>query len=387
LQQQQPLTVQFPFPPSVTLSKPPSQSHPVVAPTPASAAQVESHAKQLHESYMRALQHNEQGDGRSDTPNSSVPSVPSAKQPEMPDFLSGFEKVVQRMNQPSTAVAQAKTDPSALVPASASPPDLPHSPPFTSRSFDDFHCFLGKDFTLYAETAEAKTSTTEPITAVSLLPHVVPDTSALFAPESYAMFAEESALATSRHGTDFLSISAEQKLPAKPLAMLATFDVDNVLNQVREHTFGSAVSTTTSSNGTSSAPTKARGRDKYKSETEDKAPAKPTKKQGLAESEAHVTSTKDSFAVERFMRSSNLVSGSEPSGSSSSNSNSNHEESSSMDTAGTDDCSEEESNNYSDSSSGGEMMAPHKKAKLDGKNSKTVATKSAPSRQVKFDHR
>ena len=122
----------------------------------------------------------------------------STKRPtaNSPDFLSGFDKAVNREPTTSKELVSNKND--------------AYSPPFTSRSFDDFHRLLGKDLTPLGEVAPSAAAS-EPGTTGNLTKPdvhqqsndkpaiVVPDTTALFTAESYALFAQESALAASQH--------------------------------------------------------------------------------------------------------------------------------------------------------------------------------------------
>ena len=64
---------------------------------------------------------------------------------EIPDFLSGFDKVAGQMNSQALAVD----------------PTTQHSPTFTSKSFDDFHRFLGKDLSPLTSTKKGSVDTNE----------------------------------------------------------------------------------------------------------------------------------------------------------------------------------------------------------------------------------
>lgn len=181
--------------------------------------------KLLHQSFMNAMeqktsapapqattQHAQasslMGAGvRAPAPTSSwAPSV-SAKPDELPDFLTGFDNVTSNLKH---GAAQGK-------PTTDAPPtdgDSRYSPPFTSRSFDDFHRLLGNDLSPLGETADQKTSTSstrnsqQPLSSLVAITQTSQstreiDTMALFNAESYAMFAQESAIAASQHAAYF----------------------------------------------------------------------------------------------------------------------------------------------------------------------------------------
>jgi hypothetical protein len=192
---------------------------------------MQAHTKQLHESYLRALQ---QADEESThNKSSSMPPpmnvasiVPTVAQPpsEIPNLLSGFDKFVQK-NQ-STTPEQTSVPP---------PIADDYSPPFTSRSFDEFHRFLGKEELPLLDAPSSPHESSLPIhttTMVSFEPTAtldvtVPDTAALFTAESYAMLAQASAMEASRHGA--YSMSPLLHHPSSGL------DVDQVLQQVGVH--------------------------------------------------------------------------------------------------------------------------------------------------------
>jgi hypothetical protein len=135
---------------------------------------------------------------------------PSCAAPEtnaLPDFLTGFDKVT---SNPKHGAAQGK--PTIDAPPTGGNPQ--YSPPFTSRSFDDFHRLLGNDLSPLDETVDQKTSASS--TQDQRQPHLSLaataqasqsireiDTMALFNAESYAMFAQESAIAASQHAAYF----------------------------------------------------------------------------------------------------------------------------------------------------------------------------------------
>lgn len=394
-----------------------STSFPAV-PATTGTSLTEAHTKQLHESYLRALQQTceEEGralkklttpslvtDGQQRVGSLAVNASPSVRQisihdqskqshaTEIPDLLSGFENIAKNsVSSSSTDCAlalRAHGQSFAMNPASdldherktsVMTSTLPGSPPFTSRSFDDFHRFLGKDLTLDSDVTGSEINT-----SISSVSHVVLDTSALFAAESYAMFARESALEANRLVSDFVPLSDAPLSTKVGSQTQITCEVDSMLKQVCEHTFGSPAIVI------SKRPliddSKLHVHHHAKSVVSVDISGKELVQQSMLQA-SQVTSSvpKAAFIVERFMGASNLVSGSEPSGSSSSNSNGNHEESSSMDTAGTADCSEDEDSNISDSSSGSDV-APHrnKKSKLDESNGGTPIS----ARRVQFEKR
>ena len=181
-----------------------------------------THTKQLHESYLRALQLADEDapqNGSAAMPPPPVnPAVTTAS--EIPDLLSGFEKVVQTIQSTTTPAPQVElpTHP---------PPEAEYSPPFTSRSFDEFHRFLGKDeLTMLDASPPSPQNNNMHLTVARVVeptaPVLVHDTAALFSAESYAMLAQASAMEASRHG-------------AYSMPPNTTFDVDQVLQQVGAH--------------------------------------------------------------------------------------------------------------------------------------------------------
>jgi hypothetical protein len=285
---------------------------------------MQAHTKQLHESYLRALQQADEESTRNKSASSSMPPpvnvapmVPTVVQPpsEIPDLLSGFEKVVQK-NQSSTQEA-----PSVPPPAEGD-----YSPPFTSRSFDEFHRFLGKEeLTLLDAPSSAPPESSFPTlhhqTTVLLEPVTIPDTAALFTAESYAMLAQASAMEASRHGAYAIP-------PSLYRPVSGMLDVDQVLQQVGVH------------HGSTRPPVSPQTSIRTMVDVHRSASSlNGSHHSSMATTDAachHVTATSRSEG--------NIVSGSEPSGSSSSRSNTDNT-SSGSDTTGTasneDDCSEE----------------------------------------------
>jgi len=153
-------------------------------------------------------------------------SVPFVGSSDAPDFLSGFDKV---------AVGMAAIDPLHNSNSSASQPHkvegasaFQHSPPFTSRSFDDFHQFLGKDI----GPADTKVATS---------------TAAAIDADSYALFAAESAAAAaSQHAAYLPNINNHAGfmtgIPTTDLIKNRTesFDVKGTIQMVAEHVGGFA---------------------------------------------------------------------------------------------------------------------------------------------------
>ena len=117
---------------------------------------------------------------------------------DMPDFLSGFEKVAAR---------STTTEPQKLAINTA---ESQYSPPFTSRSFDDLHQLLGKGLSprpfdlncpspAFPQVSLGASQGTHPVTA-----------------DSYAIFAQQSALAVSQHSA-YLRTAKQQELAVPTL--------------------------------------------------------------------------------------------------------------------------------------------------------------------------
>jgi hypothetical protein len=304
------------------------------------ASTMQARTKQLHQSYLRALQQAyEESSNSIDTPKTTVTTTapPLSQQiTEIPDLLSGFEKVVQCM-KPAPQAAQNEE------------PEE-YSPPFTSRSFDEFHRFLGKEelplldaattTCTGPESSDVTTNRNLHVTASAIGNNdiVVPnslahDTAALFTAESYAMLAQASAMEASRHGAYSMSLPSGN-----------TFDIENVLQQVGlHHRLRGRIhknedpSMHTSSNAfpNSCHPV-----------VVDVAVTQHSTKSNLPLVHTTAADIKASSMMTHITATSrcdtNIVSGSEPSGSSSSRSNTSNT-SSGSDTAGTsnDDCSDE----------------------------------------------
>lgn len=176
----------------------------------------------------------------------------SAGTMDIPDFLSGFDKVAARSGEPNKGVPQPSLQ---SAHGGNGRPSSQYSPPFTSRSFDDFHQLLGKGLSPkpldlnnackgFTQPPFDMYSQPNPTHAADPAPGQPPVTA-----DSYALFAQQSALAVSQHsaycGKDSVSIislpnlnatsNARQGLPA---AMMTT-SVVNAAN-LRAHSEASA---------------------------------------------------------------------------------------------------------------------------------------------------
>lgn len=234
----------------------------------ASSLTVQQRTQQLHESYRRALQQQaeelQQKNGvkpltttdaasalsRSPipqmaptTPLSSSPpatsvtptkatikSTPSPKQTPpptpktsaaRPDFLSGFEKVVP-------PAKRGKMSTAALTSS-----DQPNSLPLRNRLMEDFHRLLEKkDNVTLVNVAVTTTSGNDALTADT--DNIVYDTTALFTAESYAMFAQQSAMEASRHGAYAFQLNSFPLVSTKRLPSAKTLDLDDVLQRIAD---------------------------------------------------------------------------------------------------------------------------------------------------------
>jgi hypothetical protein len=144
-------------------------------------------------------------------------------QPDFPDFMAGFDNVALSI----------KPDPSILPPP-AHRNSLQCSPPFTSRSFDDFHRFLGEDLAPLDGTV---VSSTKDEADKGLL-----DNSALFTAEAYAMFAQESTVAGSHHAA-YLAGEHDEQLSRTE--RIGSFDIDSALKMVSHHVLPAAPTAST----------------------------------------------------------------------------------------------------------------------------------------------
>jgi hypothetical protein len=129
---------------------------------------------------------------------------------DLPDFLSGFDKVAARSGE---QVAQQPTMQYAHQ-YSNGRPAAHHTPPFTSRSFDDFHQLLGKGLSpkpldlnnAYKGFPQSPfDNNSQPNATHAAEPPVSAD--------SYALFAQQSALAVSQHSAYCSKDSTAMPLP------------------------------------------------------------------------------------------------------------------------------------------------------------------------------
>jgi hypothetical protein len=126
---------------------------------------------------------------------------------EEPDILSGFDRIIQASgnNSKSLSIGDEAEKSNA---------------PLTTASFDDFQRFLvSHDVTVLEESP--KIPETKPLAN---------DYLALFSAESYAMFAEESAICPDQHAAYLASSTV------KPTRR-ESFDVEKTLKMVSEHAF------------------------------------------------------------------------------------------------------------------------------------------------------
>eukprot|EP00977_Amphora_coffeiformis_P007274 scaffold1581_cov169-Amphora_coffeaeformis.AAC.10 len=153
--------------------------------------------------------------------------APSA---HFPDFAAGFDSV-------ALSVMPASTNASPIDEQQA----LQCSPPFTSRSFDDFHRLLGNDIgplddgaagAALADSPRPSKGTTGRIEDKSSPEKVFLDSSALFTAESYAMFAQESALAASQHAA---YLAQDHKVNPSENRHFGSFDFDSTMKLLHQH--------------------------------------------------------------------------------------------------------------------------------------------------------
>ena len=218
------------------------------APPPSATTATDDQKKALHKSFVNAMKETRppsqkgsaaasyQGassltDSAAEPAIHQLSTVPSTHSSEVPDFLAGFDTLAASQPSGAHAMARASEVPDFLTgfdklaasqlsgahvasrvatTESSMEGSLQYSPPFTSRSFDNFHRFLGTDWSLLEDASEMKTSNTvgheqkpHSLAKPSLPPPTISpllDTTALFAADSYAMFAQETAaIAASQH--------------------------------------------------------------------------------------------------------------------------------------------------------------------------------------------
>jgi hypothetical protein len=216
----------------------PSIAEPMVV---ESSCPMEADASELQRSFLEALQQADInrpiGNG---TQEASAPVQPNIAQSstDIPDLLSGFERVVQDMNNGVHESTRVVTNSKSTV-------SQEHSPPFTSRSFDEFHRFLGHDeMSLLDNSANVPmpeipyVNQNTHVTATeldgknrkSILPTstIAFDTTALFSAESYAMLQQDSRLEANPYGANVIPQSAGR-------ANSSVGEVESILEQIQTH--------------------------------------------------------------------------------------------------------------------------------------------------------
>jgi len=155
----------------------------------------------------------------------------SASSSNFRDFAADFDKVALSLIPERTSAPQTDEQ-----------QELQCSPPFTSRSFDDFHRLLGKDISPLDDGTADATTTKSPrptkcviksIEEKSSPEKVLLDSSALFTAESYAMFAQESALAASQHAA-YLA-QDQNTLHPSGNRHFGSFDFDSTIRLIHQH--------------------------------------------------------------------------------------------------------------------------------------------------------
>lgn len=130
-----------------------------------------------------------------------APKTPSAYQDpgsmDIPDFLSGFDKVAAERSKKEQQMQTAAPPPPPVHIQSSE-----YSPPFTSRSFDDLHQHLGKGLSPRPFDLNNSTGYPEQRTVTA---------------DSYAIFAQQSALAVSQH-----SAYKQEAVPSIPFPTLSS---------------------------------------------------------------------------------------------------------------------------------------------------------------------
>jgi hypothetical protein len=205
-----------PKPPNVTAGVA-RQGPQVSSPAPLNCLDVDRLCQQMP---PPAVPPKQQRHGKTTTTNNSTAKAFTAK--DLPDFLSGFDQVANTSN---FVVAPS---PASIQPRHGAHHQLKCSPPITSRSFDDMNQFLGTDSLQLGEAVlpptlceAGKGEITPPAT-----------TTATFTAESYAMFAQESAMAASQHDA-YLSHGLGPFGDASQVA--GSFDIDGMVRLLSEH--------------------------------------------------------------------------------------------------------------------------------------------------------
>lgn len=130
---------------------------------------------------------------------------------DVPDFLSGFEKVVTKSAGNGESFAGGTSQ--SRIPRSANEKiQSQYSPPFTSQSFDDFHQLLGKGLSPEAlDLDNTHRGQQEVYGAASNETSINHQKERSVSADSYAIFAHQSALAVSHHSA--YSIKAPAEMP------------------------------------------------------------------------------------------------------------------------------------------------------------------------------
>ena len=205
------------------------------------------HAKQLKESYMRALQQLQQQPQQGPAPtgaempqhsfsNHGTQEASLLHIPEAPNFLLGFDQ-----NMLLQSLLKPQLDLAAMTKSSSGSPEvaLETTPPkcctdadevfVTSRSFDDFHRLLGKDVPMGVNGCGQLQEGTKNSDNMN--------GNALFTAESYALLAQESANEASQHAA--YHRRPEVMLGTLPLSNINSLDIDGVLKQIMSTAFAS----------------------------------------------------------------------------------------------------------------------------------------------------
>ena len=167
----------------------------------------------------------------------------------MPDFLSGFDKVAAQNSTKHNS--QDDGDHPKPCNVNLTLEQSQYSPPFTSRSFDDLHQHLGRGLSprpfdlnypefppLPLDINDPKPTTTNASSTIkSISNSSVPEQS--MSADSYAMFAQQSALAVSQHSAYFRSAVEGTTAPASFCGQVLTPSVVNVAN-LRAHSMASS---------------------------------------------------------------------------------------------------------------------------------------------------
>jgi hypothetical protein len=198
-----------PKPPNVTAGVA-RQGPQVSSPAPLNCLDVDRLCQQMP---PPAVPPKQQRHGKTTTTNNSTAKAFTAK--DLPDFLSGFDQVANTSNG---VVAPSL---GSIQPLDGVHHQLECSPPITSRSFDDMNQFLGTDSLQLGEGVSPPT-----LCEAAKGEITPPATTATFTAESYAMFAQESAMAASQHDA-YLSHGLGPFGDASQVA--GSFDIDGMV--------------------------------------------------------------------------------------------------------------------------------------------------------------